>query len=269
MKKLLLVFIFINSVRLLAQNNCIVTNHTFKAGEQCTYQIYYNWGLLWVQAGEAVFSADLAKVNNRTVYHFTGYGATYSKYDWFYRVRDKYESFADTATLKPLRFAREVQEASTIYFDDYVFNQRKNKVYSSFRKYSESAKLDSVSITQCTNDVMTAIFYARCLDFTKFKAKDTIPITFVLGKEVFPTYIRYLGKETIENDTLGKVRCIKFKANLIAGTLFKGGEKMTVWVTDDENKIPVYVETEIFVGKIKVYLMKYKGLRNKMDCLVK
>ncbi len=269
MKKTGVVFILLISVKLFAQSNCAITNRTFKAGEQCTYQIYYNWGLIWVQAGEAVFSADLAKTNNRNVYHFIGYGATYPKYDWFYRVRDKYESFADTATLKPLRFTREVQEASNIYFDDYVFNQRKNKVYSSFRKYGESAKLDSVNITQCTNDVMTAIFYARCLDFTKYKPKDTIPITFVLGKEVFPTYIRYLGKETIENDSLGKVRCIKFKANLIAGTLFKGGEKMTVWVTDDENKMPVYVETEIFVGKIKVYLMKYKGLRNKINCLVK
>ncbi len=252
-----------------AQTSCTVTNHTFKAGEQFNYKICYSWGPIWVLAGEAVFSVETEKLNNRTMYHFTGLGATYPKYDGFYRVRDRYESVADTSYLKPLRFSRQVQEASNVYTDDYVFNFHKDKVYSSFRKHDAPLKLDSVKITPCTNDVMTAIFYARCLDFSKYKPNDTIPITFVLGKEVFPTYIRYMGKETIKNDSLGKVRCIKFRAKLIAGTLFKGGEKMTVWVTDDENKMPVYVETEIFVGKIKVYLTKYKGLRNKMDCLLK
>src|SRR5204863_7960528 len=105
--------------------------------------------------------------------------------------------------------------------------------------------LDSLAVTPCTNDVMTAIFYVRCLDFSKYKVKDTIPITFVLDGEVFPSYVRYLGKETIKSEVLGNVKCIKFSPKLIEGTIFKGGEGMVVWVTDDENKMPVYVETPI------------------------
>ncbi|HLC82799.1 MAG TPA: DUF3108 domain-containing protein, partial [Bacteroidia bacterium] len=152
--------------------------------------------------------------------------------------------------------------------DDYIFNQKKNKVYTSSKRNRKPSKLDSISITSCTNDVMTAIFYARCLDFSKYKPKDTIPITFVLDGEVFPSYIRYLGKETIKSDLLGTVRCIKFSPKLIEGTIFKGGEGMVVWVTDDENKMPVYVETPIIVGTIKVRLYKYEGLKNQINCIV-
>ncbi len=252
----------------VAQKNCAVINHTFKSGEVFNYKINYNWGALWVAAGEASFRVELKEISNLPVYHFIGSGTTYPKYDFLYKVRDKYESYADTLHLKPLRFIREANEGGSYTFDDYVFSPSKNKVYTHSRRNKKAGKFDSISINSCTNDVMTAIFYARCLDFSSYKINDTIPITFVLDGEVFPSYIRYLGKETIKSELLGKVRCIKFRPKLIEGTLFKGGEEMIVWVTDDENKMPVYVETPILVGTIKVSLYKYENLRNKLNCLV-
>jgi Protein of unknown function (DUF3108) len=267
MKKQIIFILLTLSTSLFSQTNCSITNHSFKSGEEFTYKVVYKWGFIWVEAGVANFSAQLSTLSNKPVYHFVGLGCTVPKYDWIFKVRDKYESYADTVTLKPIRFAREVKEGNTITNDDYVFFQRKNKVYTSSRKYGERAKLDSLTITSCTNDVLTAIFYARCLDFSKYKPNDTIPITFVLDGVVYPSYIRYMGKEVIENDTLGRVRCIKFRPNLIAGSIFTGGEGMTVWVTDDDDKMPVYVETPILVGTVKVFLTKYKGLRNKMNCI--
>ena len=106
-----LIFVCFNAA---AQTKCTVTNSTFKAGEQYTYKIYYNWGALWMVAGEASFAVQLSNLGGRSVYHFTGLGTTYSKYDWFYKVRDKYESYADTATLRPLRFIREAHVEAVI-----------------------------------------------------------------------------------------------------------------------------------------------------------
>ena len=268
MKKLILFIFLIFHLLVFAQKNCSVNNQSFKPGEEFKYKIYYNWGAIWMAAGEASFNAFLTNLNGRNVYHFVGLGSTYSKYDWFYKVRDRYESYADTASLKPIRFIRDAKEGGSYTFDDYVFNRQKNKVYTDAIRNKKSAKLDSINITACTNDVMTAIFYARCLDFSLYKPKDTIPITFVLDGQLFPSYIRYLGKETIQSDLLGKVRCIKLSPKLIEGTIFKGGEGMIVWVTDDENKMPVYVETPIVVGTIKVKLFSYSGLRNKIDCII-
>ncbi|MCE3280238.1 MAG: hypothetical protein K0S44_2429 [Bacteroidetes bacterium] len=268
MKKLLTFFSLLSTFFSFAQTTCTPINNTFKSNEIFSYKIYYSWGAIWVAAGEASFSAVKTELNNQHVYHFIGLGSTYPKYDWFYKVNDKYESYADTLTLKPLRFKREAREGGNYTFDDYVFNGRKKKVYTASKRDSKPIKYDSLSITSCTNDVLTAIYYTRCIDFSSYKIKDTIPVTFVLDGEVFPSYVRYLGTEVIHSETLGDVRCIKFRPKLIAGTLFKGGEGMTVWVTDDKNRMPVYVETPIVVGTIKVHLLKYSGLRNKLDCLV-
>jgi hypothetical protein len=268
MKKQLTYFFLLFVFYSKAQLSCTPNNQTFKSNEIFSYKIYYNWGAIWMAAGEASFSATKTDLNGQPVYHFVGLGNTYPKYDWFYKVKDKYESYADTLTLKPLRFKREAREGGNYVLDDYVFNHRRKKVYTSSKKDSKPTKLDSISITSCTNDVLTAIYYVRCIDFTKYKINDTIPITFVLDGEVFPSYVRYLGTEVIQSELLGSIRCIKFRPKLIAGTLFKGGEGMTVWVTDDKNRMPVYVETPIIVGTIKVQLLKYSGLRNKLDCLV-
>jgi hypothetical protein len=266
--KVLAILLFL-SFSSLAQRTCPVDNKTFHSGENLNYTIYYSWGAIWTAAGEASFKTIKDKIGNKDVFHFVGEGSTFSKYDWFFKVRDKYESWADTLSLKPLRFRRDAHEGSNYTFDDYVFDQKKKKVYTSSKRNKGSSTFDSLNITSCTNDVLTAIFYARCLDFSQYKPQDTIPITFVLDGQVFPSYIRYLGKETIKSPLLGNVRCIKFSPKLIEGTLFKGGEGMTVWVTDDLNRMPVYVVTPIIVGTVKVFLSKYSGLRNEMNCIQK
>jgi hypothetical protein len=251
---------------LFAQQNCEVKNFAFKSGEQFYYQIQYNWGAVWMNAGEADFKVETEELNGRKVFHFVGTGSTYPKYDWFFKVRDKYESYADTFNLKPIRFKRDVSEGGNHTYDDYVFNHKKNKVYTFEKRNKKPLKTDSLKITECTMDVVTAIFYTRCIDFSKYKPNDTIPVTFVLDGEVVNSYVRYVGKEIIYNAVLGYVECIKFRPKLIEGSLFKGGEGMVVWVTNDKNRMPVYVETPILVGTIKVHLTKYSGHKYPIEC---
>jgi hypothetical protein len=253
---------------LVAQDKCPVKNQSFQPNELLTYEIFYNWGAIWMETGEVSFKTTLIDLNNTKVYHFSGNGFTYRKFDWFYKVRDQYESFADTLSLKPLRFVREVNEGNSFAHDDYVFNTSKGTIYTAEIRNKKKLKLDSLKLKSCTNDVLTAIYYSRCLDFSLYKPNDTIPITFVLDGIIYPSYMRYKGKEIINTEILGPVRCIKFSPKLLEGTIFKSGEGMTVWATDDENKIPIHVETPITVGSIKVKLIKYSGLRNKIDCRV-
>lgn len=240
----------------------------FKAGEVLNYKIMYNWGVIWLDAGSSTFSIQQRAYKGKPAYYFTGVGATFPKYDWIYKVRDKFESYADTLTLKPYRFTRDQREGPNFIYESALFNFQKKKAYDVIRK-GEIAKMDSVKITDPTIDVMTAINWARCIDFSKYKVNDTIPITLYLENQIYPVYIRYVGKEDYTVEGIGTFRCIKFRPKLIAGTIFKGGEGMTVWVTDDKNKVVLHVETPIVVGTIKVYLTSYSGLRNPMTSLVK
>ena len=88
-----------------------------------------------------------------------------------------------------------------------------------------------------------------------------------LDNEVYNMYIRYLGKETVKTK-YGKFRAVKFKPLLLKGTIFEGGEKMTVWVSDDPNHIPVRVESPITVGSVKVDLIAHKNLRHQLSSLL-
>lgn len=88
-----------------------------------------------------------------------------------------------------------------------------------------------------------------------------------LDNQVYDLYIRYVGKETIKTK-YGKFRAIKIKPLLIKGTIFEGGEKMTVWISDDANHIPVRVESPISVGSVKVDMMDFKNRRTPMSSLI-
>ena len=123
-------------------------------------------------------------------------------------------------------------------------------------------------VPDCVQDVLSAVYYARNIDFSKYQPNDKIPFNMFLDNEVFNMYVRYLGKETVKTK-YGKFRAIKFKPLLIKGTIFQGGEKMTVWVSDDANRVPVRIESPIVVGKVKVDMMGSKNLRYPLTSLIK
>jgi hypothetical protein len=121
--------------------------------------------------------------------------------------------------------------------------------------------------TNCIQDVVSAIYYARNIDFNKYKVGDKIPFDMFLDDEVYHLYIRYLGKEKIKT-RYGKFNAIKFKALLIKGTIFQGGEKMNAWVSDDPNHLLLRVESPITVGTIKIDMYGYKNLRYPLTSLI-
>src|SRR6202012_1431330 len=184
----------------------------------------------------------LEKYRGKDVYHVIGEGKTNSFYDKLFKVRDRYESFFDTATLQPYRFIRNVNEGGYKTFEDVTFFKATNTAITKKGVYK---------VPDCIQDVVSAIYYARNIDFNHHKMNDTIPFFMFLDNQVYPLYIRYLGKEIIRTK-YAKFRAIKFKPLLIKGTIFEGGEKMTVGVTDDANHIPLRVESPITVGKVSV-----------------
>jgi len=108
---------------------------------------------------------------------------------------------------------------------------------------------------------MSAVYYFRSVDFSKYRPGDKIPINMILDSETYNLYIRYLGKEEVKTRDKKKYKCIKVAIQLVEGTIFKGNEDAIIWVTDDENKVPVMVEAQILVGSVKAILNEAKGLK--------
>jgi hypothetical protein len=237
---------------------CGIRNTSFKEEERISYTVFYTVIGLYINAGTAVFTTQLAQLNGKPVYHVVATGITHPSYDWIFRVRDRYESYIDTATLQPLRFVRNVDEGGHKIYQLYDFNKTTNIATTTKGDYA---------VPGCVQDVMSSIYYARNIDFNRYKPGDKIPFTMFLDYENFNLFIRYQGKETIKT-RYGTFKTIKFSPLLVKGTIFEGGEGMTVWVTDDANHIPVRVESPIVVGKVKVDMMSYANLRYPLRSLV-
>ena len=258
LKNIIVALFIVISFPLRAGNDfCEIRNTAFVNGEKLTFKVFYTVAGLYVAAGEASFTNTLEQLNNKPVYHIVGDGKTYPFYDGFFKVRDRYETYIDTNTLQPYKFIRNIYEGGYKKYENVSFNKSTNIAITN----------DGVfKVPTCIQDVLSAIYYSRNIDFNKYKPGDKIPFSLFLDKEVFEMYIRYLGKETVKTK-YGKFRAIKFKPLLIKGTIFEGGEKMTVWVSDDANKIPVRIESPISVGSIKVDMISYNNLRYPLSSL--
>lgn len=266
---LILSWLFANMSVVFSQSSCVDKNEAYEPGEELNYKVIYNWGMIWAESGKATFRVGSAQIKGRTLYVFNGSGSTYPNYDWFYKVKDVFESYVDSATMRPLTTSATISEGSKKEKHYYAFNFNAKKAYTKITRGNKPEKLDTINTAACTIDVTTAIYYARNIDYSNCKKNDTIGISLLLDGKVYPIYIRYLGKGQYDAGALGKYNCIKFSPLLVEGSIFKGGEGMTVWVTDDKNKIPLYIETPIVVGSIKVKLTSYKGLRNPEESKMK
>ena len=240
------------------QEFCGIRNLAWQSGETINYHVYYTLAGIYVYGGEADFTVQLEQFNNKPAYHLVGTGKTNSFFDGFFKVRDKYESYIDTASLQPYKFVRNIVEGDFKKFETVTFNQITN---------TATSQGGTFKVPDCVQDVLSAIYYARNIDFNRYKPGDKIPFSMFIDDKVYNLYVRYLGKETIKT-RYGKFKAIKFKPLLIEGTIFSGGEKMVVWVSDDANKIPVRIESPISVGSVKVDMMGYKGTRYKLTGLI-
>ena len=239
-------------------NFCGIRNVSFNVEEEVVFTVYYAVAGIYVNAGNATFTSKLETMNNRPVYHISGEGKTNGSYDWIYRVRDKYETFIDTLTMQPLKFIRNVNEGGYKKYQNVTFNKSANTAVTTDGVYK---------VPSCVQDVVSSMYYARNLDFSQLKPEDKIPFSMFLDNEVSNMYIRYMGREEIKTK-YGKFRAIKFKPLLIKGTIFEGGEKMTVWVSDDRNHVPLRVESPISVGSVKVDMISYRNLRYDLTSLI-
>ncbi|PUZ28000.1 DUF3108 domain-containing protein [Chitinophaga parva] len=259
MKRCLLVLLgilLLSSAR--AQDFCGLRNTAYHAGESFTLKVFYNLGRIYVGAGEAVMTINNEKLDGKDVYHIVAAGKTYRSYDWIFKVRDTYQTYIDTATLQPYKFVRDVNEGGYKINANVTFDRESNTATSTKTK---------ITVPHCVQDVVSAVYYARNIDFNKYKVNDKITFSMYLDDQVYEIYIRYLGKEEVDT-RFGKFRAIKFKPLLLKGTAFTGGEQMTVWVSDDENKIPLRIDSPISVGSIKVDMIDYKNLRYPFTSLL-
>lgn len=231
-----------------------IKNEAFKRGETLNFRLHY--GI--VDAGTATLSVtDESKdIAGRKTYHIVGIGVSKGAFDWFFKVRDRYETYMDEKALVPWLFVRRISEGSYKCSQDYVFNHFSEKV--------NVGNNELYDIGPNMQDMLSAFYHARTLDLSKAEPGDIYTVNAFVDKEIFPVKIKFIARETIKTN-LGTFKCLKFRPVIQKGRVFKNEEDLNVWISDDKNHIPILGQAEVLVGSIKMELTSYSGLANPLS----
>lgn len=227
-----------------------VENKAFKKGEVLNYRLHYGS----VDAGTATIEVrpEDTKFAGRSVYKMVGTGTTNAVFDMFFKVRDRYETYIDAESLTPWVFIRRVDEGG------YKINQ--NQIFNPYKKTVSSDGKD-FSVPENVQDMLSAFYCARTIDYSHAKVGDIFTINAFVDDEIWPMKFKYAGKQVIKSD-IGKINCLKFTPIVQKGRVFKKEEDLSVWISDDGNKIPVRAEAKLVVGSVRMDLTSFQNLAN-------
>jgi hypothetical protein len=229
----------------------IIKNNAFKVGEKLTYDVKYGF----VTAGIATMEIPrLKKISGRSAYHITFQVNSVPSFDWFYKVRDRYETYLDYEGLFPWRFEQHIREGG--YSRDFsaYFDHRKGKAKTSEGNYE---------IPKYVNDIVSAFYLARTFDYSNMKKGSKVHLENFYKDKVYPLDVLFHGKETITVQA-GTFDCFIVEPLVVEGGLFKSEGSILIWLTDDEVKVPVKVKTKVVIGSIDSELTAYEGLASKI-----
>ncbi len=233
-------------------------NLAFRGGEELVYKVYYNLNFIWIPAGEVRFNV----IDTGSDFILRAVGKTYKSYEWFYKVDDFYETIVDKRTLLPERTMRNLKEGGYSLYEEMVYAPGHSHVNVLRGREKESAKeVGPFQLEKCTHDILSLLYGLRNLDAESFKSAGSTPIDFFLDKKVYNIELTYQGEERKRVKGLGKFDTYKVSPELVAGNVFNEGDRMYAWVSRDENKIPLMIESPLSVGSAKAVLKSYRGLR--------
>ncbi len=236
---------------------CGISNQTFKGGERITYKVYYNWNFIWIAAGEVIF--EVADKGDH--YHFSAIGRTFKSYDWFFKVRDYYDSYVDKLSMRPTLTERNVHEGKYTMYDRTKYDHTRAKAVSVKGKTKETADEQTVELHECTHDVLSSIYVMRNVEFQSLPEGSSLPMKVYLDRQVYSLDIIYRGLEEKRVKGVGKCNTLFFEPEVVIGNIFKDKDGMKVWVSNDKNRIPLLIESPVSVGSIKAVIRDYQGLK--------
>ncbi|WP_428328574.1 DUF3108 domain-containing protein [Mucilaginibacter sp.] len=257
-KYFLFLFFLATSVSLsFSQEINYLGEPVFKAGEELDYKLKYGF-FTAAEANIKVSESD-KKFDGHPAYHIVADSKTAGTFDVFYKVRNRYETYVDQKTLQPYFYTENRKEASYKHSDNVTFNHSDNKITANKGVYPFKGKVF---------DFLSAYYFARSIDISKIHIGDKFDLQYFLEDGVHTLEITYAGKEKMEC-SMGTFNCLKFNPTIIPGRVFRKNSKLYLWITDDNNRIPVKAHVELVVGSVTMDLTGAKNLKFPLNPLKK
>jgi hypothetical protein len=250
MKKIMLFVLVIFTLGFGSQKE-----EAYSAGEYLKFRVHY--GI--INAGYATIEVQDAALNSQSVYHVIGKGFSTGMTKFFFNVEDVYESYIDKVTRNPYRFVRKINEGGYTKNQEGFFNQKTNKVLVKDYKHKTEKTFDFPKNAQ---DILSSFYYLRNYpNVNKIKPGESVIIDMFFDNEITKFKLKFIGREDIKTK-FGLVSTMIFRPLVQSGRIFKEEESLTIWISDDYNKIPIRIKATLLVGSLKADLEEYKGLNN-------
>ena len=249
MKKLILIFVLLLSLSFdTPQEDAYTTGEWFKL------RIHYGF----VNAGYATLEVKDASLNSKKTHHIIGKGYTVGMSRFFFKVDDLYETYIDKETRNPYQFVRKINEGGYTKNQEGFINQNANKV--TVKDYKNKTE-KTFNVPKNTQDILSTFYYLRNHpNIDKLNIGESIAIDMFFDDETTKFRLKFIGRENISTK-FGVVPAMIFRPLVQSGRVFKEQESVTVWISDDDNKLPLRVKASLAVGSIKADLEAYKGLK--------
>jgi len=239
----------------------IFSQKAFQDGEWLKFRVYY--GIF--NASYATLEVSDANLNDKDVFHVIGRGKSTGLLHLFFKVDDNYETYIDKDNGLPYRFIRQIDEGGHTKDLQIDFNQELNKAYVFNRKHDEN----KIFTTQeNVHDMLSSFYYIRnSLNDNILVSGQEFHMNMFFDDENHNFKLKFLGREVL-NTKFGKIATLKFRPYVMAGRVFKEEEALTLWITDDKNKMPIKIKAELTVGSLNADLEEFKGLKHPFVILM-
>ena len=244
---------------------------SFQGGEKLTFVAHYKWGPVNSDVAKAYVTLDSTKINGIPVYHCRLFGQTAKFFDVFFKVREDFQSWFTCNGLRPVKFTRDTREGGYSCTNTYRYvrsgaDPHISVAVNTSRKGAYTAR---IPLTDCTYDIPSLFYMARNIDFSRIAVGDNYPMTFAIDEDTYTIRFIYQGKANRKVSGVGTVRCHLFSVGVVAGDVFPENADIKLWISDDDNRIPVWFETPINPGTVQGRLLSWSGLKYPFNALVR
>ena len=244
----------------------------FAGGEKLVYAVSYKVGIVHSDVAEVTFQTSLQRLGDQKYYRIEANGKTYPFFNWFFNLNDTYISRLEAETLRPLDLQIEIREGGYRVSSGYRYDWEQGKVSTFFFNHKRADSSHHVmTLQEGSFDALALFFNLRCENIDSFTQGEKRTLHMVLEDTIRTIQYRFVGREKKNIKDLGKFNTLKFVCQLAtsSGESFKDGSEFTLWISDDRNKIPLYIESPIRVGSIRGRLLHAEKLKYPIDSMIR
>lgn len=238
-------------------------NLPFQSGEELDYNIRYKYGMVVMKGGTAQYGLETTIFNRKQVLKSALTFKTNSFFDKIFMIRDTLNSYANLPDLKPLYHNRSVNEGGYHFTEEMLVlkHEFSSTQVNVKRMRKEILRVDTVINSELPGyDLLNIFLFIRNMDYSQFNHGQICTVATFLGEKKVNIIIKYHGQTILQKNNT-KYKTLKLTIDVVNEVFTESKNAIEVWISDDENHVPLKIKAKLRIGAAEAELSSYKNLK--------